>query len=263
MAVHSYASDRRTAAGPGRLIGYAIFGGLSLFVYVFFFAVHVGFSAGFGRSELFHTFASFLLSATVCSGLLLAWSKWAVPGFWMALLAVAGLTAVLAIIGDPDNHGGQAGPVDLANLVYLIPIAGAWGFHPRREELRRIGPHPDGPLLAVAVAAGIPALIYAVNQALEQRNSWPPKADPHHNAHWLTAGAIVAGLVLIALFAALRPRGHEVPLWIAVIGALVLGAVSVLAPETVSGFGRWWGIGSVAMAIVFGGLGLRSHERHV
>jgi hypothetical protein len=59
--------------------------------------------------------------------------------FWTTIAAVLGLLTVLAIVGDPDNHGGQAGPFDLAYLIFVLPIIAVAALHPHRRQLYRIG----------------------------------------------------------------------------------------------------------------------------
>ena len=67
------------------------------------------------------------------------------------------------IVGDPDNHGGQAGPFDVAYLIFLVPLVLVFVLHPSRRGLIR-GARPNV-MVVVAVAVCIPLVVYGVDQA--------------------------------------------------------------------------------------------------
>jgi hypothetical protein len=60
-------------------------------------------------------------------------------------------------------------------LTFLIPVLVLAVLHPARRELLRVRRVP--PLLLVAVVAAVPLVVYGVDQALIQRNSWPPTSS--------------------------------------------------------------------------------------
>lgn len=88
----------------------------------------------------------------------------------------------IGIVGDPDNYGGQGLLFDPAFLILALPpLAAASAAAPWRAW--RHGRVPRPRLLAVALLA-LPAVWYGIDQGVMQRNTWPPLADPHHQAHW-------------------------------------------------------------------------------
>ncbi|HEX6581116.1 MAG TPA: hypothetical protein VF195_09625 [Actinomycetota bacterium] len=107
------------------------------------------------------------------------------PGHaYQVLAAMTGVLVTLSIVGDPDNVGGQASPIDPSLLLVTVPavvaalLAAPWR---RRGSDDRWRTH----LLALAAVGAIPAARYGIDQALIQRNTFPPTADPHHT---LTGG---------------------------------------------------------------------------
>jgi hypothetical protein len=109
---------------------------------------------------------------------------------YQVLAAMTGVLLTLPIVGDPDNIGGQAGKIDPFLLLVVVPavvaalLAAPWRRRGSDDRWRTR-------LLALAAIGAIPAAWYGVDQALFQRNTFPPTADPHHNAHWW-AMAIIA-----------------------------------------------------------------------
>jgi hypothetical protein len=117
------------------------------------------------------------------------------------MVAVAVMVAA-AIEGNPNNQGGQAGPFDVVFLTFRIPVLVLAVLHPARRELLRVRRvHPL--LLLVAVVAAVPLVAYGVDQALIQRNSWPPTSDPHHNSHWFLMAEAAFAIPLLAAVAGL------------------------------------------------------------
>lgn len=108
--------------------------------------------------------------------------------------ALAGLAVVL-VMGDPDNYGGQAGPVDIVFLVMAIPVLAAVASAAPWREWRR--GRLARPRLLVLATLGLPAAAFGVQQALIQRGTWPPLADPHHQSHWYAMALL--GLMAVPL----------------------------------------------------------------
>jgi hypothetical protein len=163
----------------------------------------------------------------------------------VGLAAVAWLLAA-AVVGDPDNHGGQAGVIDLAFVILAVPalittlVAAPWGAW-RRESFR--------PAFLAAALLGLPWLWYAFDQGLMQRHSWPPLADPHHQAHWFTMSVLAGLILLLVAGSALRGRGWRVPAVTAGASAIAVGLSSLAAPEAASALHPAWAIGAVAWGI--------------
>jgi hypothetical protein len=261
IAVDETAKESRKQS-LARRIAFLIFWLLSIAVYIFFFAVLVGFNAGFDSSEIFHTAAAFLYSTIVVAGLLVAWNgRFGGTGLWMVIAAGIANLLVLVVVGNPDNMGGQAGWFDVANLIFVVPLVGVVALHPQRSELGKMGRSVNARLISLAVIAGFPAMWLAIEQALNQRNSWPPKSDPHHNSHWLTSGSVLGALALIALVAAFRRRGSEFAALSYAGGLAILGGVSLLFPDAASSFGRGWGAAAVLVGVLFGFESVRDAER--
>jgi uncharacterized membrane protein len=128
-----------------------------------------------------------------------------VAGFQQTLMVAVAVMVAAAIEGNPNNQGGQAGPFDVVFLTFLIPILVLAVLHPARRELLRV--RRVHPLLLVAVVAAVPLVVYGVDQALIQRNSWPPTSDPHHDSHCFLMAKAAFAIPLVAAVAGLRGRG--------------------------------------------------------
>lgn len=155
---------------------------------------------------------------------------------YQVLSAAVGFLAAVAIVGNPDNYGGQAGIVDPFLVVLGVPplVAGlvAAGWHDRRE--RRLA----RPLLFLAVIAAAPLLAYGSDQALMQRNTFPPTADPHHQAHWLAMATFAFVVVLVVATAALGARGWRLGAVAASVATMAVAVSSIANPTAASSFGR-------------------------
>ncbi len=113
-----------------------------------------------------------------------------------AYQVLASMTAVLLtlpVVGDPDNVGGQAGPVDPFLLVVVAPaVVAALLAAPWRRRDSEKGWRPR--LLVLAAIGVIPAAWYGVEQALVQRNTFPPTADPQALEQGWAIAAIAWGV---------------------------------------------------------------------
>lgn len=140
--------------------------------------------------------------------------------------AIATLVTV-GIVGNPDNYGGQAGWFDPAFAVLALPpFAAALSASPwrlwRPDALRR-------PRLLALAAIALPGVWYGVGQALMQRNTWPPLADPHHQAHWLVMALLAFMMVSVVAGAGLSGRGWRMATITAAAAALAVGTASLLS----------------------------------
>jgi hypothetical protein len=161
-------------------------------------------------------------------------------------LGAAAWLFAAAVVGDPDNYGGQAGVVDLAFVVLAVPaLATALVAAPWRTWRRGRG----RPAFLVAALIGLPWLWYGVGQGLMQRHSWPPLSDPHHQAHWFTM-SLVAGLILLLVAGAALPgRGWRVAGSTAGASAVVMAVVSLVSLEAASSLRTAWAIGALAWGL--------------
>lgn len=156
--------------------------------------------------------------------------------------ALASMIAVLAIapvVGDPDNVGGQAGPVDPLFVVIALPglAAALVALRPRRLRL-----HPDRTLLTLAGLGAVPLVWYGVSQALIQRNTFPPSADPHHNAHWWAMSAVALMVVLVVAVSGLGLRGWRIGAVLAGATGIAIGTASMLDGGAASTLGLPWSL---------------------
>lgn len=157
--------------------------------------------------------------------------------------AMLASTVVMGIMGDPDNHGGMAGPFDVAFLVFVVfaLMAGVLALVWTPAD----GAPPDRHGWYV-FAAGFPLLWYGAQQALLQRNTWPPLADPHHQAHWYTMGVLALMVVFTATTASLWPDRSGLTLAVSATAAALLGLSSLLRPDAASAMN--WPFATVAIA---------------
>jgi hypothetical protein len=152
---------------------------------------------------------------------------------YQALAAMTGALITLPVVGNPDNYGGQAGWIDPALLIFLVPpiLAAAAALPWRRRRFRE--PWRPGLLLLAAIAA-VPAGWYGIEQALIQRNTFPPTADPHHNAHWWVMGMLPFMVVLVVAAAALPAGGWRLGARLGGAAAVAVGLTSPVAPSAAS-----------------------------
>ena len=148
------------------------------------------------------------------------------------LAAALASLVVVPLVGNPDNVGGQAGVIDPVFLLLAIPplvaalVAGP--FHGVRSG-------PLRPLLLILAAVAFPvAAWWGVGQALNQRNTFPPIADPHHQAHWHVMAVVAFAVVLVVAAAALGGRGWRLGATTAGLSATALGVISIAAPAAAS-----------------------------
>lgn len=161
------------------------------------------------------------------------------------LSSMAGLLLTVPIVGDPDNFGGQAGPIDPVFVVVALPcVVGALLARPWRA--RAVAGGVRLRLLALAAVGAVPAAVYGIDQALMQRNSFPPSADPHHNAHWWVMSVFVFTVVLVLLASAAGRPGWRWSAATGSVGILAVGAASLLAPSAASALGTAWGAAAIA-----------------
>ncbi|HEX2028828.1 MAG TPA: hypothetical protein VHF25_12610 [Nitriliruptorales bacterium] len=184
--------------------------------------------------------AAILIGASGLAGLIVrprrAGSATQTVGASVAMLLTVG------IVGDPDNYGGQASPVDLAFVVMAVPplaagvLAAPWRAW-RPVALRR-------PRLLLLAALASPGLWYGFDQGMMQRNTWPPLADPHHQAHWYAMSVLAFLIVVVVAGAALAGRGWRVAAASAGAGASALALASLLSPASASALHPLWAIGA-------------------
>lgn len=163
------------------------------------------------------------------------------------LAAVLAILVVVPLVGNPDNVGGQAGVIDPAFLVLAIPpLIAALVAGP----LQGVRSGPLRPLLVILAAVAFPvAAWWGVGQALNQRNTFPPTADPHHQAHWYAMAVFAFALVFVVAAAAFGGRGWRLGATTVGLSAMAFGVTSVATPAAASAVAPVWAVA----AVVWGG----------
>jgi hypothetical protein len=75
---------------------------------------------------------------------------------------------------------------------------------------------------------------------------------PHHADRLAEMAATAVAIVLVALLAAVQPRGWRISAWSAAAAAMVVGLASVVFPDAPGAMGRAWGAVAVAWGLMFG-----------
>jgi hypothetical protein len=235
---------------------------LSLAIYGFVFSFVVGTDAGWRPGEHVHLVGALVMGLVFLVGmgrLLIQPADRA--ALWQSCAALLAVLLVQVIVGDPDNHGGQAGPYDLLYLIVASPfvIAVLLALRlPAAGERRR-----SGLVRFFFVLGGLGLFLmlpYVVDQGLTQRNSWPPAADPHHNSHWATMAQVVLVVPLLAMLSALPINRWRMPALTASASALLLGVTSTLYSHEPSSLGLIGGLAAVAWGAGVGVLASRSSD---
>lgn len=162
-------------------------------------------------------------------------------------LAAGAWLLAAAVVGDPDNYGGQAGPIDLAFVVLAVPtliaalLVAPWRAW-RSDGLVR-------PQLVLGAAAGVPWLWYGTQQGLMQRYTWPPMADPHHQAHWFVMSLAAFLIVLVCAGAALSGSSWRVGAVTSGASGAAIAVASLAAPESASALHPVWAIGALLWGV--------------
>lgn len=146
----------------------------------------------------------------------------------LAALAVAGLTSMaLALTPDPFI------------LPVLVMIGVLWLLAPSHEGAVPAG-LPSPVMLALMLAGAVLLVPYAIDNAGLQRTDHT--SDHAAFFHWVETSFTAAGIVLVGLVAALRPRAFRMATWCAGLALAIIGAASVLSPGYASALafpGSW------------------------
>ncbi len=204
---------------------------------VLFFALAVIGDAGWSDVETVHVVGALGFTGIFGAGLVaMLVSSRARAGALQAIAAALAVLVAAAIVGNPDNVGGQAGVFDWAYLIFILPalLLALWYLRGRRAVS---GASPDVVLIGIVLVAAIPLAFYGIDAALTQRNSFPPAADPHHNGHWITMAQLAFAIPLAGLVAAWRPAGWQLTVWSVTLATGGLGAASILWPTSPSSLG--------------------------
>lgn len=205
-----------------------------------------------GSAHLLHIPAAIIFIGFIASGLisqLPGYGRYR-GGFQQVAASLLGLLLMAFIVGDPDNHGGNNAIFDPAFLLFIVPVVIMWFIHPDRRNVFSIytGKAHRG-MLALYLTLLVPFSAYGVQQALLQRNSFPPLSDIHHQ-HWQAMAMVAFSTVLIGIVGALKSRGYVLPSVSASVSLLILGFLSILYPEAPSSLGVLFGAVSFAAGLL-------------
>jgi hypothetical protein len=159
----------------------------------------------------------------------------------LGALAIAGLGAMaLALTPDPFI------------LPVLLLIGVLWWLAPSREGAIPAG-RPSFVMLALVLAAAVLLVPYAIDHAGLQRTDHT--SDHAAFFHWVETSFTAAGVVLVGLVAALRPRAFPMATWCAGLALSILGAASVLFGQHASALASPWSWAALVGGVAFIGVG--------
>lgn len=158
----------------------------------------------------------------------------------LGALAIAGLAAMaLALTPDPFI------------LPVLVLIGALWWLAPSRGGAIPAG-RPSFVMLALVLAGAVLLVPYAIENAGLQRTDHT--TDHAAFYHWVETSFTAAGIVVVGLVAALRPRAFRMATWCAGLALSILGAASVLFAGYASALASPWGwvalLGGLAFVLV-------------
>jgi hypothetical protein len=155
----------------------------------------------------------------------------------LAVVGVAGLaTMAVALTLDPFT------------LPFVVLVGVLWALLPDRS--RAIPPgRPSAHMLALAVAAGIPLTLYALDQAGLQRVD---HASEHAAFfHWVETSFYAAAILLLGVLAALRPTAFRSAAWYAGMALAIMGAASLVLAGYASALPSPWGWAALGGGLLF------------
>jgi len=180
---------------------------------------------------------------------------------YQVLATMSGILLTAPIVGNPDNRGGQAGWIDPLFLIVVTPavVAAALARPWRHWRLRRVR---GSQFLVLGAVAAVPLGWYGLNQALMQRNTYPPTADPHHNAHWWAMSCLAFIVVLVVAAAALPSDGWRLGPRVAGLAAIALGIASLVASSSASAIWLGWALIAILWGLTGVWLTLRDEQHN-
>jgi hypothetical protein len=159
----------------------------------------------------------------------------------------AAVPAYLAagVLGEDDDFLPFAATVALAAAITVA-------LHPARD--RFVAAARFRPFLALlALAMAVPAVLYGLEAAANQRDGIPPLALDSHGPlnSWAALAAAAFAVALVALLTALGTGGFPIPGWSAGAAVAVWGLTSLAHPNDPGSEGRLWASLAVAWAVIF------------
>jgi hypothetical protein len=162
-----------------------------------------------------------------------------VAAMWGSLVTMAVATAgTLAFgVGRPEEV------VPFFVVIGLMAVV-----HPAGRDVLRRGASYSPALLALVAVAAVPLLVFVADQYALTPNA----ADPHAiEGHYVMMAALAVAPLAYGLAAALGVAGWRLAAWIAALGPLYHGLMSVAFTAQSSSVGTMWGVAAVAWAVAF------------
>ena len=171
--------------------------------------------------------------------------------FWVATASGVATTLAGLISGDFISGIYYTAPIGIVIIVALHPDRGAL------FDVEGV----DMPTFALALAAAVPAVVFALTQAELQRNG--AVSDPHVEFHHYSGMASYALALPLAAFAAsLRVHGRRAAAWIVGVVGAGLGVASLVLRDRPGAFDTLWAWLALAWGVALVGLAeFRSRER--
>jgi hypothetical protein len=166
---------------------------------------------------------------------------------------VAGVLACAALAsGEPVGVAGAG--------VVLVPLTILLALHPSRRSVLRRPRRPSVPLLALALTAAVPALVYTWSMSSNGRADLPPEDSfALVPSLWSAAAAMALGTIVVGMLAAFRPPGWPLSASCVAAAALLFGIASNINPDVAASGGRAWGAAAIAWSITW--IGAAALER--
>jgi hypothetical protein len=167
---------------------------------------------------------------------------------------IAGLQQVAAAVPAYIGAGLLGGDDDFLPFAAIVAAAAAIAvaLHPARN--RFVAAARFRPFLALlALAMAVPAVLYGLETATNQRDGIPPLALDSHGPlnSWAALSAAAFAVALVALLTALGTDGFRIPGWSASAAVAAWGLTSLAHPDDPGSKGPVWASFAVAWAVVF------------
>jgi uncharacterized membrane protein len=167
---------------------------------------------------------------------------------------IAGLQQVSAAVPAYIVAGLLGGDGDFVPFAAIVAASAVItvALHPaRRRFVSGVKLRPFLALLALAMA--VPAILYGLEAAANQRDGIPPLALDSHGPlnSWAALAAAAFAVALVALLTSLGTDGFHIPGWSAAAAAAVWGLTALAHPDDPGSEGRGWASFAVAWAVMF------------
>ena len=161
------------------------------------------------------------------------------------------LMLAVALAGLALAIGYALGGVWMFAPAPIVLSAILWWLHPAREAVAPSGRRPYPAMVAVAILAAVPLVVYALEKAALQR-ACPPTGNPHCDEfHFASVAALAFAFPLTALAASFQTPGWRVVAWLTGVGAILFGFSGVLLEDRTSSIGSTWGLVAIGGGVLF------------